>query len=38
MKFITKKLDFSNQTLKEMIFNSKNFYNRIKKKKKCKRL
>ena len=31
MKFLTKKLDFSNQTLKEMIFNSKNFYNRIKK-------
>ena len=31
MKFITKKLDFSNQTLKEMSFNSKNFYNHIKK-------
>ena len=31
MKFITKKLDFSNQTLKEMSFNSKNFYNLIKK-------
>ena len=31
MKFITKKLDFSNQTLGEMKLNSKNFYNRIKK-------
>ena len=31
MKFITKKLDFSNQTLKEMNLNSKNFYNLIKK-------
>ena len=31
MKFITKKLDFSNQTLKEMSFNSRNFYNCIKK-------
>ena len=27
MKYITKKLDFSNQTLKEMSFNSKKFYN-----------
>ena len=31
MKFITKKLDFSNQTIKEMQLNSKNFYNNIKK-------
>ena len=31
MKFITKKLDFSNQTLKEMVSNSKNFYKSIKK-------
>ena len=31
MEFITKKLDFSNQTLKEMTLNSKNFYNLIKK-------
>ena len=31
MKYITKKLDFSNQTLKEMSFNSKKFYNLIKK-------
>ena len=31
MKFITKKLDFSNQTLKEMSLNSKKFYNLIKK-------
>ena len=31
MEFITKKLDFSNQTLKEMKFNSKNFYNSIRK-------
>ena len=28
--FITKKLDFSNQTVKEMKLNSKNFYNTIK--------
>ena len=31
MKYITKKLDFSNQTLKEMSLNSKKFYNLIKK-------
>ncbi len=31
MKFITKKLDFSNQTIKEMKINSKKFYNLIKK-------
>ena len=31
MDFITKKLDFSNQTIKEMKLNSKNFYNLIKK-------
>ncbi len=31
MKFITKKLDFSNQTLNEMRLNSKKFYNLIKK-------
>ena len=31
MKYITKKLDFSNQTLKEMSLNSKRFYNLIKK-------
>ena len=31
MDFITKKLDFSNQTVKEMKLNSKNFYNLIKK-------
>ena len=31
MKFLTKKLDFSNQTLKEMSVNSKKFYNLIKK-------
>ena len=31
MKYITKKLDFSNQTLKEMSSNSKKFYNLIKK-------
>ena len=31
MKFITKKLVFSNQTIKEMQINSKNFYNIIKK-------
>ena len=31
MDFITKKLDFSNQTIKEMELNSKNFYNLIKK-------
>ena len=31
MKFITKKLNFSNQTLKEMSLNSKEFYNLIKK-------
>jgi len=31
MEFITKKLDFSNQTIKEMSLNSKNFYNLIKK-------
>jgi iodotyrosine deiodinase len=31
MEFITKKLDFSNQTIKEMKNNSKNFYNVIKK-------
>jgi len=30
MDFITKKLDFSNQTIKEMKLNSKNFYNLIK--------
>ena len=30
MEFITKKLDFSNQTIKEMKINSKNFYNLIK--------
>ena len=31
MKFITKKLDFTNQTLKEMSLNSKKFYDLIKK-------
>ena len=31
MKNITKKLDFSNQTLEEMNLNSKKFYNLIKK-------
>ena len=31
MDFITKKLDFSNQTLEEMSLNSKKFYNLIKK-------
>ena len=31
MKYITKKLDFSNQTLKEMSLNSKKFYDLIKK-------
>ena len=31
MEFITKKLDFSNQTITEMKLNSKNFYNLIKK-------
>ena len=31
MKYITKKLDFSNQTLEEMGLNSKKFYNLIKK-------
>ena len=31
MEFKTKKLDFSNQTIKEMKINSKNFYNLIKK-------
>ena len=31
MDFITKKLDFSNQTIKEMKLNSENFYNLIKK-------
>ena len=31
MDFITKKLNFSNQTIKEMKLNSKNFYNLIKK-------
>ena len=31
MKYITKKLDFSNQTLEEMRLNSKKFYNFIKK-------
>ena len=31
MEFITKKLEFSNQTIKEMKINSKNFYNLIKK-------
>ena len=31
MEFITKKLDFSNQTIEEMKLNSKNFYNLIKK-------
>ena len=31
MKFITKKLDFSNQTITEMKINSKKFYNLIKK-------
>ena len=31
MNYITKKLDFSNQTLEEMSLNSKNFYNLIKK-------
>lgn len=31
MKFITKKLEFSNQTINEMKINSKNFYNLIKK-------
>ena len=30
MEFITKKLNFSNQTIKEMKVNSKNFYNLIK--------
>ena len=31
MKYLTKKLDFSNQTLEEMSLNSKKFYNFIKK-------
>jgi nitroreductase len=31
MEFITKKLDFTNQTIKEMRINSSNFYNLIKK-------
>ena len=31
MKYITKKLDFSNQTLEEMSLNSKKFYDLIKK-------
>jgi len=31
MKYITKKLDFSNQTLEEMNLNSKKFYNLLKK-------
>ena len=31
MKYITKKLDFSNQTLEEMNLNSKKFYDLIKK-------
>ena len=31
MKYITKKLEFSNQTIKEMKNNSINFYNLIKK-------
>ena len=31
MEYITKKLDFSNQTITEMQSNSKNFYNVIKK-------
>ena len=31
MEFLTKKLDFSNQTIKDMGTNSKNFYNLIKK-------
>ena len=31
MKHITKKLDFSNQTLEEMNLNSKKFYNLINK-------
>ena len=31
MRYITKKLDFSNQTLEEMCLNSKKFYNLIKK-------
>jgi nitroreductase len=31
MKYLTKKLDFSNQTLEEMSLNSKKFYNLIKK-------
>ena len=31
MKYITKKLDFSNQTLEEMSINSKKYYNLIKK-------
>ena len=31
MEFLTKKLDFSNQTIKEMSQNSKNFYNLIRK-------
>ena len=31
MEFITKKLDFSNQTITEMKLNSKKFYNLIKK-------
>ena len=31
MKYITKKLEFSNQTLEEMSFNSKKFYSLIKK-------
>ena len=31
MEFITKKLDFSNQTITQMKLNSKNFYNLIKK-------
>ena len=30
MEFITKKLNFSNQTIKEMGINSKKFYNMIK--------
>ena len=30
MNFITKKLDFSNQTVKEMKLNSKKFYDSIK--------
>ena len=31
MRYITKKLDYSNQTLEEMILNSKKFYNLIQK-------